>query len=384
MIYRYLHIIIVSLLIGLASTSISQNNVGIGTKKPDLTAVLHVADSNRGFMMPRTDTQAVMNYVNSLFPNPGIQHGLTIWETNMRTIYVYNGLKQKWEPVSSLTGPAGVTGVTGPKGLRGDRGIATQWRDSAFAPPIKRWPKPNKKPYYFETLGDTCGDFYHQTATGMIFTYDCIQHEWVGPVGRWRNFGIPLTAKVQGVGLLEEPMPLSSAGDTLSQLANLTYTVLVPPDTTAYIFVTTEGNVQKKHVSYHDINKMKFNYWVVDTAGVGGYVNSSQTVTIGRNIQIPFTTNSQFDKVPWEITHTFTVKGKASPAGNPLPHFDFVSSTIQVHYGQLFMSGNTTHPDSSRVIVLDNAGSVSNQLENFAVMNVYVVYERSTDAPYPY
>ena len=64
----------------------SQNNVGIGTKKPDLTAIMDVADSNRGFMLPKTDTMSVINYVNSLSPNPGIQHGLTIWETNMRTI----------------------------------------------------------------------------------------------------------------------------------------------------------------------------------------------------------------------------------------------------------------------------------------------------------
>ena len=68
---------------------IGQNNMGIGTRKPDLTAILEIADSNRGFLLPRTDTMSIQNYVNSLSPNPGIAHGLTIFETNMRTIYIY-------------------------------------------------------------------------------------------------------------------------------------------------------------------------------------------------------------------------------------------------------------------------------------------------------
>ena len=122
-------------------TILSQNNVGIGTQKPNLTAILDIKDSNRGFLLPRTDTASIESYVNSLVPNPGIKHGLTIFEVNMRTIYIYNGFLQKWQPITSLVGPKGPTGITGPTGPRGSFGIATQWRDSANAPPLKRKPQ---------------------------------------------------------------------------------------------------------------------------------------------------------------------------------------------------------------------------------------------------
>ncbi len=362
----------------------AQNNVGIGTKSPHLTAILEVKDTNRGFLLPRTDTASIENYVNSLVPNPGIEHGLTIYEVNMRTIYIYNGILQKWQPITSLKGPQGPTGVTGPTGPRGDRGIATQWRDSALVPPLKREPHPNKIPPYFETLGDTCGDFYHQTNTGLIWVYDCTVNEWTGPVARWRNFGVPKTEKIVGLGLLEEPMPLDTLGDTLSQLANLTHTIFVPPDTIAYVWVTTEGNVQKKFVNFNDYNKMVFDFYLIDSAGVEGYLNQPEAVTIGPNILVPNTTTVQYDKVPWEISTTLTLEGKISPAGNPLPANDYRTWTISTHYGQFFMSGNTTHPDSSRVLVLDNSMSSTAQNENFAVMSIYIVYERSPNAAYPY
>ena len=362
----------------------AQNNVGLGTKTPDLTAILEISDTGRGLLLPRTDTMAIYNYVNSLVPNPGIQHGLTIYETNMKTIYIYNGFLKKWQPISSLRGAKGPTGITGPTGPRGKRGIATQWRDSALFPPIKRWPHPDKIPFYFETLGDTCGDLYHQTFQGFIWSYDCNTHQWTGPLARWRNFGVPLMQKIQATGLLEEPMPSSAAGNSLKIIPGLTYTVRVPPDTVAYLWITTEGNVQRKYVNYHDINKMAFDYYMIDTNNVGSYLNQEQRVTVGRNIKIPLTTTSQFDKTPWEISMTKTLEGKISPAGNPLPVSDYLEWTFQVHYGQYYMAGNSIHSDSSRVIVLDNAGSVSNQYENFAVMSIYVVYERNKNAPWPY
>lgn len=362
----------------------AQNNVGIGTRNPHPTALLEVADSNRGFLLPRTDTMSIHNYVNSLSPNPGIAHGLTIFEVNKRAIYIYNGLKMKWEPVSSLVGPMGPTGITGPTGPRGDRGIATQWRDSAITPPIKRWPAPNAIPPYYEQLGDTCGDFYHQTATGLIWTYDCAIHDWKGPIARWRSLGHPKVVKLQAFGLLEEAMPASAAGNILKQLGNLTYQIKVPPDTVAHVWITAQGNVQKKYTNYHDINRMVFDFYMIDTNGVGKYLNRQAHVTIAPSHQIPLTTTSQFDKVQWEISMAMSLEGKISPAGNPLPVTDFLNWTFQTHYGQFFQAGNTIHTDSSRVIVLDNAGSASNQFENFAMMNIYIVFIRSRNAAYPY
>lgn len=371
------------LFIFLVSGVFAQNNVGIGTKNPDLSAILEIADSNRGFLFPRTDTQSVENYVNSLSPNPGIAHGLTIFEVNMRTIYIYNGILQKWQPITSLVGPQGPTGATGPTGPRGLIGVRTNWRDSTFAPPIKQLPHPNNKPPYFETIGDTCGDFFHQTTTGLIWVYDCNVNAWTGPIARWRNFGVPVLEEITAPGLIEEPMPVDTSGNKLQLLGNLTRTILIPPDTVARVIVTSEGVVQKKYVDYDDYNRMVFDFFLIDSTGTGAYVNHQQEVIVGPHIQIPATTTSQADKTPWEISYTFEAEGKISPPGSPLPATDYRSWTIQTHFGQFFNPGNSTHPDSSRVIVLDNAGSVSNQNENWARMNIMIVFERSQNAPDP-
>ena len=52
--------------LALYTTVFGQNNVGIGTKDPHLTSILDIQDTNRGFLLPRTDTMAIENYVNSL------------------------------------------------------------------------------------------------------------------------------------------------------------------------------------------------------------------------------------------------------------------------------------------------------------------------------
>jgi len=361
-----------------------QNNVGIGTKKPDLTAIMHVADSNRGFLVPRTDTQSVWNYVNTLSPNPGITHGLTIFEVNERMFYIYNGIKNKWEPINSLQGPKGPTGPTGPTGDRGALGITTQWRDSSRFPPFKveerETDTPKWIPPYNMMLGDTCGDFYHQTSTGLIWVYDCINHTWGNPVARWRTLGPTIMEDFNSAPLIVDSM--AEPGDTTMKfLTGLNTVIRVPPDTIAYIHITAEGSVQKTVVNDSATNLVKFDFFMIDKDNNSGYLNRSQIISVGPNsTPTPPSTVSVFDKASWMIGTVHTFEGKISTPGNPLPPNDYNNWTFQVHYKQIFSPDNPRGVDGE-VFIVD--GQASGIYESFAVMNVSVTYERSPNALKP-
>lgn len=363
---------------------IGQNNVGIGTQKPDLSAITHIDDSVKGLLIPRTDTMSIHNYVNSLSPNPGIAHGLTIFETNMREYYIYNGLLNKWQPITNVRGPRGPRGVTGPTGPRGERGNSTKWRDMGRGKPLKiTGPIPNKVPPYFYETGDTCGDYYHETATGLLWTYDCDSSKWVGPIARWRNLGAPIMESVYTTTRVTDDHPASSAGNILQPITGLSFTIRVPPDSIAYVYASAEGVVTKENVDHTSFNKVAFDFFLIDDNNVSSYQDARQIVSVGPNIQVPATSSSQFDKTPWNIATTMTVEGDISPKGNPLPNFQTRNWTLQVHFGQYHNPGVPVGP-SGAIVVGDNAISFSNTYESFSVMNVYVVFERSPNAPYPY
>ena len=362
----------------------AQNNVGVGTRNPDFSAIAEFADSNRGFLVPRTDTQSVINYVNSLVPNPGIAHGLTIFEVNERIFYIYNGLKQKWEPINSVSGPRGPTGPTGPKGDRGDLGRSTQWRDSSFVAPFKRAFResdtPRYQPPYNFMLGDTCGDIYHDRGTGLIWAYDCDSSKWIGPVGRWRSLGPGFAESLQCLTLIVDSM--SQPGDTnLKYLEGLRTIIRVPPDTVAYIKIVAEGAVKKTSVNDTATNHMYFNIRYTDENSNIQFLNSGQIVAVNRNSPpIPPSTVGLFDKVPWTIGTTKTLKGKLSTQGNPLPPNDYNIFRFDIFYDQLYTPGNPFGADGQVTISDARTPGI---YESFAVMNVFVMFERSPDALKP-
>ena len=361
---------------------IAQNNVGINTRNPDLTSITHIDDSVRGFLLPRTDTQAIWNYVNSLTPNPGITHGLTIYETNMRTIYIYNGLKQKWEPISSLTGARGIVGPTGPRGGLGPMGISTQWRDSALFDPVKKLPKTTNIPPYFTQLGDTCGDFYHQTATGLLWTYDCDSSKWVGPIARWRNFGAGIMYDIQHSGVLEITMSTDSTLDAISLLGDLSFTLEVPPDTVAHVFIISEGTCIKSKRNDTAYNTMVFDF-LVDSNGVGSYMGSQNTITVSPNFLVTASNCSQFDKAPWKMSMAGSFEGQMSPPRNPLPATAINTYKFETHVGQYYRDDNPVGING-KVLVSDGGASLLSSYEAYSHMNIYVIFERSKNAPYPY
>lgn len=90
-------------------------NVGIGTLFPDSSAILDISASNKGVLIPRTDTNAV----NNLPGNPA--QGLLIYQITDKLFYYFDGMI--WKPIGAGTGQQGPTGPTGAQGAQGIQGL---------------------------------------------------------------------------------------------------------------------------------------------------------------------------------------------------------------------------------------------------------------------
>jgi polyhydroxyalkanoate synthesis regulator phasin len=106
------------LLFGLSGAIIAQNNVGIGTNTPDPTSALEVQSTDKGVLIPRTDTNSVN--VASAPGNPAT--GLLIYQNTDNIFYYFDGVK--WTPIGAgaSAGPTGPTGPAGPAGANGATG----------------------------------------------------------------------------------------------------------------------------------------------------------------------------------------------------------------------------------------------------------------------
>jgi hypothetical protein len=186
---------------------------------------------------------------------------------------------------------------------------------------------------------------------------------------------------LQAKGLITANMAASPTDTSLVYLNGLRSVIRIPPDTIAYVTIISEGSVKKTNVNDTAFNTVKFDFWMQDANGISGYLNKANVVTIYPNKPpIPPSLVSLFDKVPWNIATTHTFEGKISPPGNPLAANDYLTWTIETHYRQLHMAGNPTGT-AGQVIIVD--GKTPGIYESFAVMNVYIVLERSPNAPHP-
>ncbi len=88
-------------------------NFGIGTLTPDSSAILELKSTNKGLLIPRTDTLLV----NAL-GTPAT--GLLIYQTSSNTFYYFDGIF--WRELAAGTGVTGPTGPQGAQGLQGTTG----------------------------------------------------------------------------------------------------------------------------------------------------------------------------------------------------------------------------------------------------------------------
>ncbi len=351
----------------------AQNNVGIGTQDPHISALLHLADTAKGLVIPRTDTTLINNYVNSLVPPQSVANGLIIYQENVHSYFFFHGPNNRWERLTNIVGPRGPTGPQGAMGVRGPTGRSPRWSDSTSF----TYPEPQVSPK------DSCGDFFYQLNTGLLWTFHCDSNPsgWYDPIARWRNLGPGIVQSERCTSLTFLPMPNSSANDTLSIIPGFEVFIDVPPDTVAYVEVTCEGTIQKRFASDSTFNYAKFDFFMRDTAGVGSYLNHSQTVVVNPNGPPKAgETVGRFDKVAWSITTSFTLKGKLSLQGFPLsPTSDKLTWSLEAHAGQLHTPGNPVGVDSD--LILNDAGAGKNGMwENNATFHVYIIYERNKDA----
>ncbi|MFH1321236.1 MAG: hypothetical protein ABII90_11385 [Bacteroidota bacterium] len=107
--------IAVALLIGIIFSNLSNlcySQVGIGTTTPDASAILELQSTDKGILIPRSDTDSIAV--------PSI--GLLIYQITDNKFYYFNGTI--WVSALGSPGTDGINGATGPTGADGIAGVA--------------------------------------------------------------------------------------------------------------------------------------------------------------------------------------------------------------------------------------------------------------------
>jgi len=311
----------------------AQDNVGIGISNPHPSAKLHLADTlGKGFLIPRTDTAAVLAYVNSITPNPGIADGLLIFQKSNQVFYYYDGNQSKWVPLSGIVGPTGPKGPTGPTGPRGEQGFRGFVRDTngSLLPQ------------------DRFGNYFINMFTGEMAQVNRMSNAWtsVKPSGNvnWRG-------KIQG-GLvahastnaeLVDPFPGSGITFAPKLLPGLRVTVPVGFDSSGVAIVRAYGSVKKETVNDD------YNYAIYNLRLNGVNQNVPQIVGMGPNGSAP---NEYPEQVSWQIAQGFVL----DPGVN----------VIEVWGSQYQVDLRT-----GDIVLCGGPGS-----DNQAHLDVYVIYTR--------
>lgn len=315
----------------------AQQNVGIGTSSPHPSAILHLADSlGKGLLIPSTDTNAVIAFVNSLTPNPGIANGLLIFQKSDQVFYYYDGDQNVWVPLSGITGPTGPKGLTGPTGPKGPDGGFSITRHGVGAPAFEP--------------GDTYGDYYFDTWSGRMWEVNEISTSWrvvSGGANRasWRNQiqnGVSIH-RVSTVQVLGDQPAVGSTVD-YQLITGLSAVVNVGFDTTAYAMIKAYGTVRKETPN-NDYNYARFDFRIK-----GAAADVKQDVGIGPNGPAP---HNNYDLVSWQIAYF----AELSPGSN----------TIEVIGGQREGRSGT-----GKVILAGPPGS-----ETQAHLDIYVIFRRN-------
>jgi len=104
------------LLVGLSKLGFAQNNVGVGTTSPDVSAVLDVSSTDKGMLVPRlTILQRLA------IQNPAT--GLLVYDISDNCFWYFKDQTNGWTSLcASAVGPTGPTGSTGANGANGNPG----------------------------------------------------------------------------------------------------------------------------------------------------------------------------------------------------------------------------------------------------------------------
>ena len=257
-------------------------NVGIGTPTPHPSAIVHLDDKEQGLKIPYTDTNAVIAYANSFSPPIPIANGLLIFQKGVETFFYYDAPKNKWIPLSGITGPTGILGVTGPTGITGPTGFGSDMRFGNGFPTFQP--------------GDSCGSFYIDLQGSYLYRYKC-------PLGPWQWRGGPYKSRIkegETVHLSSKTLQIGPeilVGDPLEMdtINGLIYNVVAPFGHSAFAWITAYGSV-KKVDNNDDYNYARFD--ISFPGKVPANQNMWQVVAMGPNSATP----NNNDNVSWSIS----------------------------------------------------------------------------------
>ena len=311
---RLIHIrhITILFVVLLGTQVLAQDNVGIGLSNPHPSAILEISDSSRGVLIPRTDTNAVMNYVNGLTPNPGIADGLMIMDTNLNTYVYWDDMASSWKTLIGLVGPTGPKGFQGPRGPIGPTGLNTNWRDSSgFDQKVLK--------------EDTCGDWFLDTQTGKVWRMWCDTmngpqpRRWIDTVSYDNYWGelVPPDERVvvlnmHGTDDVSETMANDTAIVSMVPLDGLTTTIVIDRDEVAYIWAAGFGTTSK----LGNTSDMAYAQYDLTAGGqiTGNFYRDrlmQHIVTIGPDG--PPSNMGLNDFVGWNLSGNFFLEGPKSP-----------------------------------------------------------------------
>jgi hypothetical protein len=109
-------VLLAFLFLGLGKVGFSQNNVGVGTTSPDVSAVLDVSATDKGMLVPRlTILQRLA------IQNPAT--GLLVYDISDNCFWYFKDPTNGWTSLcASAVGPTGPTGAAGAAGANGNPG----------------------------------------------------------------------------------------------------------------------------------------------------------------------------------------------------------------------------------------------------------------------
>src|SRR5687767_11799257 len=110
------HIALLGAFVALFGFSKAQDNVGIGTNTPDVTAILEMVSSGKGMLVPRMTAVQRLAIVTPA-------NALLVYDTDSMCFFFYRTVPATWVSLCNVaTGPTGAQGSPGPTGPQGTAG----------------------------------------------------------------------------------------------------------------------------------------------------------------------------------------------------------------------------------------------------------------------
>jgi len=361
------------------NVAISQDNVGIGTTNPHPSVILQIDDSSRGVLIPRTDTLAILNYVNTLTPNPGIANGLLIFDTLINTYTYFDEVDGYWKILIDLVGPQGKRGPQGPQGPQGDTGLINDWRDSiGFDERV--------------LVKDTCGDWFFDASNGRIWKLWCDTfggtkpRKWIDTVLWDKPIGnlMPPDERIYAISqsysdfspAFLESMANDSAIVVMKDIPGLSQALTLDPDEEVYFWIAGFGTVGKAFAG----SDMSYAQYDISIGGQEYYRigNMQHIVSIGPN----HPTSSQADLAGFYLSANGIFTGDFTDPIDCRCGTPFQKPSCLCSYGSTIidikLKGGNRYSGSANTTFLILADGPSK--ETVAHLEVFLIIRRSPGA----